>query len=214
MHKHDIALFSAMQTITLRQFTTLNKTKFPNDRAFAKFIVKEVKRLKTMKTIDNATFKYFLRTIVPQSANASTRWKQQFRRYSQILVNLRDFEHETDCVRLQAFLNSLSEKGFVSQYGHPADLAFTEDESTTLLKHGFVGIPADQLNKIKNDTFPDDLILTYYLPKKARSIELTFISTLQDFGFNIYLPLERAEARLIEGSFAQVSIVSFAKKLI
>lgn len=213
MHKHDVALFGAMQTITLRQFLVLNKTSFPNDRAFAKFIVREIKRLKKNSSIESATFKYFLRAIQPDADGVTGRWRRQFRRYSEILANVRRFAEQAETQktdRLKAVFEALADDGFVTGYGCKGDLNFSQSETQDVLQNGFVGISEESIKCLQDDS---ETGFIYMLPEQGEEKELKIIKHLQDYGFNLYLSLERSEHRLLREVFAEVRVVSFAEDL-
>jgi hypothetical protein len=213
MSPNDIALYSAMQNISLMQMLVENKRQFRHDSEFAGFVKAQLKRLQKRKAVSAKTVKYFNKVLEPQKGGFSTRWLQRLNRYAEIQKSLSALKQMTDAERLALFFTGMQKLGYAVQPDHGDDLHFDEEQSQRVLQMGFVGMAHSQIGKFEQGRLCQDTYLTYYLPADRPAAEGVLLKYLQSFGFNVQLPVNRANSRLARNAFAHIPIVSFAQQM-
>lgn len=213
MHREDIALFSAMQTIRLREHLVHHKTKFRHESEFVAHIRAEMKRLLEKKSLHKTTFKYFNDVLSPNTNGFSGRWSRRFQRYLEICGLATVCREKTHLERLQMFLSAMNKLGFAIQTGHSEHLEFQPAEAERVKSRGFVGLAATELAKIENGQLHENTYLTYYIGELPEA-EFILSRNLQSLGFNFYFDLNNTSGRLDRGAFAFIMLVSFAEVLL
>lgn len=214
MHKEDIALFSAMQTIRLREFLVHHKTRFRHESEFAAHIRSEMKWLNKRQSVSKRTFKYFNDVLAPQKAGFAERWSKRLQRYLEIIHIISTCKDKSQKERLDLFFNAMTKLGYAVQIGHGDQLEFNTDDSDKVLGKGFVGLAQTELRKIETGSFEGDVYMTYYLGGDADASEFTIIRSLQSLGFNFYFDASATDGRMERRGFAFVLLVSFAEELV
>lgn len=214
MHTEDIALFSAMQTIKLRQLLLMPQRKFRHDAEFAAYIRAEMKRLYKRRSIKRSTLKYFDEVFAPASSGFVPRWQKRLLRYLEIQTFVGSCRDKSIKQRLMLFFTAMQNQGFAWQFGHGDQLVFNEQESAKVRKQGFVGMAQSEVDKLEQFELQQDTYLTYYLGTEEQNAELRLSSTLQSLGFNFYFDARRNNGGLERGVFAYIIIVSFTEQLL
>lgn len=214
MHKEDIALYSAMQTIKLRQLLTMPQRKFRHDSEFAAFVRGEMKRLHKQQSLPRSTLKYFDDVLVPARAGFIQRWQSRLQRYLEIQAIVSACKDKTVEQRLKLFFTAMQNQNFAVQYGHGDQIEFNDTESAKVLNQGFVGMAQSEVNKLQQNGLREDTYLTYYLGADDHNAELRITRSLQSLGFNFYFDANRNNGRLERGIFAYIVVVSFAEQLL
>lgn len=214
MHKEDIALYSAMQTIKLRQLLTMPHRQFRHDSEFAAFIRTEMKRLCKQQSLSRSTLKYFNEVLNPVRPGFLQRWHQRFSRYLEIHSIVCACQHKTVKQRLMLFFTAMTNQGFAVQFGHADQLEFDEQESAKVINIGFVGMAQTEAVKLEQHALSQDTYLTYYLGADDNDAELRITRSLQSLGFNFFFDASRNNGRLERGIFAHIVVVSFAEQLL
>lgn len=214
MHREDIALYSAMQTIKLRQLLTMPNRRFRHDSEFAAFIRAEMKRLYKQHSLARSTLKYFDDVLSPTRAGFIQRWQHRFARYLEIQAIAGACRDKTTTERLQLFFTAMQKLNFAVQFGHGDQLQFDEVESAKVLNYGFVGMAKTETAKLAQHSLNKDTYLTYYLGGDEDLAEQIIIRTLQSLGFNFYFDAKLNNGSLMRNGFGYVVVVSFAEQLL
>lgn len=214
MHREDIALYSAMQTIKLRQLLTMPQRKFRHDSEFAAFVRAEIKRLFKQQSVARSTLKYFDDVLAPARAGFIQRWQSRLQRYLEIQAIVSACSDKSAQQRLMLFFTAMKNQDFAVQVGHGDQLEFNEQESAKVLNRGFVGMAQSEVDKLEQHQLRQDTYLTYYLGADDHDAELRLTRSLQSLGFNFYFDASRNHGRLERGIFGYIVVVSFAEQLL
>ncbi|MFN3709627.1 MAG: hypothetical protein ACK4GU_03510 [Alishewanella aestuarii] len=214
MHKEDIALYSAMQTIKLRQLLTMSQRKFRHDNEFAAFIRAEIKRLYKKQSLARSTLKYFDEVLAPARSGFIPRWQDRFMRYLEIQSFVSACRDKSITQRLMLFFTAMQKQEFAVQVGHGDQLEFGEADSIKVLNQGFVGMAQSEVEKLEQHELRQDTYLTYYLGADDQVAEFRITRSLQNLGFNFYFDASRNNGRLERGIFGYIMLVSFAEQLL
>ncbi|EIW88850.1 hypothetical protein AGRI_08690 [Alishewanella agri BL06] len=214
MHQEDIALYSAMQTIKLRQLLTMPLRKFRHESEFAAFVRGEMKRLYKNQSLSRRTLKYFDDVLCPTRSGFIPRWQNRFQRYLEIQAIVSACKDKTTEQRLQLFFTAMKNQDFAVQFGHSDQLEFDEVESAKVLNQGFVGMAQSEVEKLQRNGLREDTYLTYYLGADDENAELRLTRSLQSLGFNFYFDAASNNGKLERGIFAYIVVVSFAEQLL
>ncbi len=150
MHRLDISLYSAMQTIMLRLALNFADKQFRNASEFSARIVTEMKRLKKLGSVDKELFKFFRRVLAPNENGFQLRWEQRLERYYQIQQTLIECATMAQKERLERVLGELEEESVLQRFPYKQPLSFTDEESEQLLKFGFIGVDKEELVKFES----------------------------------------------------------------
>lgn len=214
MHREDIALYSAMQTIKLRQILTMPSRKFRHDSEFAAFVRAEMKRLHKQQSLARSTLKYFDEVLAPARTGFIQRWQSRLQRYLEIQAIVSACRDKSIKQRLMLFFSAMKNQDFAVQLGHGDQIEFDEHESAKVLNQGFVGMAQSEVDKLEQHDLSQDTYLTYYLGADEQNAELRLTRSLQSLGFNFYFDAKRNNGRLERGIFAYIVVVSFAEQLL
>lgn len=214
MHQEDLALYSAMQTLLLRQQLASKRMCFRHDAEYARYVHSEFKRLHKQGSLQKSTLKYFYDAILPKNTGFQQRWQRHLECYRQIHQNLARHQQLNDLQRLQQVLHDLEASGFATGMRHPEELVFNKEQSAKVLEFGYVGLAIAEAEKFSAGQMQGTVYLTYYIGEKRAEAEYTLVRTLQYFGFNFYFEQGQQRQELAHKAFDVVILLNFAPALL
>lgn len=208
MHRLDISLYSAMQTIMLRLALNNAHKQFRHANEFSAWAVTEMKRLKKLETVDKELFKFFKRMLAPGAQGFQLRWEQRLERYHQIQQTLKECAEMAQKERLMKVFSSFENKQVLQRFAYEEPLSFSDEESELLLNGGFIGIEKNEVSKFQQvDKSP--AYLTVFVPKRQPQVETNIIRSLQRYGFNLVIAEGQKTGQLPIETFCHVELVDF-----
>lgn len=212
MHRLDISLYSAMQTIMLRLAINNAHKQFRHANEFSAWAVAEMKRLKKLQSVDKELFKFFRRVLLPNENGFQQRWEQRLERYYQIQQTLIECAAMAQEERLKKVFGELGEEGVLQQFPYEPPLSFSDNESEQLLQFGFIGVERNELKKFEGSE-DNPVYITVFIPKQQPQIEVTLVRSLQKYGFNLVIAEGQKTGQLPRETFCHVELVDFKEEV-